>query len=329
MAGVAAWAIASQFARPPVFVTPTPTLSPTVSPAPTVPPAPARLRQQIKLRPGKPQVFTRTLNQGDSITYEFDGKKGETLSASLENDQVLMTLLAPDGQAIDNRASQVSRWEGTLPIDGTYLATLNPSSGTGSRDFRLLLSLTEPSQPEPEPEPEEPKYRNRSVSLVPGVEQLASGDLDANTIQRYTVSLKSAQSLTARVVEGDATLRFYFPNGEPVPDMVGSEGTVQADADGRYVVEVTRGEPGSYTVALALTAAPRARAGTRAGTRAHAHIHPDLDPDAHSNPDPNAHEHSDRTRTGSNADTHYPATRSGSEPDPRGLSSRGCSPTHS
>ena len=84
LAGIGSWTIFSTLGREPAPPTPVATVAPSPAPSPT-PAAPVQAQQTIKLLPGQPQEFTRTLGQGESITYRFEASRGDRLSASLIN----------------------------------------------------------------------------------------------------------------------------------------------------------------------------------------------------------------------------------------------------
>ena len=256
LAGAGSWAVTRNLAgKGPNNPTPPVTNPAPVTPKPTTPTAsPQETRQRITLWPGQPQTLTDSLVAQQTLVYEFEAEAGERLKASLQKEGVLLTVLNPAGQAVVERADRVRRWEGVLPDAGTYAVALRPVSGLAKADFELALNLEAApvKEPEPEPEPAEPTYLEERLQFVPGIDRVLKAELGANQIQRYRIPVEPGQILNAQVLEGDAILRFYDAAGNPIPDMVGPNGAVEAVARGEYTIDVEPGASGSYAVNIGI-----------------------------------------------------------------------------
>jgi serine/threonine protein kinase len=57
--------------------------------------------------------------------------------------QVLMTILSPTGEAIDKQADRVVGWRGQIPTDGEYTIELRPIKGLTGNAFPYKLSVTQ------------------------------------------------------------------------------------------------------------------------------------------------------------------------------------------
>jgi hypothetical protein len=143
LAGLSAWAIASQFGRGPdpvVLVTASPTASATAVQV-------TAYKQTLNLKAGETRTFEKQLRQNEALLYEIPAFKGQRLDARLRGEGVLMSLRAPDGQPVDERSMRVTNWEGVLPMSGTYILEVKGIEGVTDRNIELNLSLSEPPPP--------------------------------------------------------------------------------------------------------------------------------------------------------------------------------------
>lgn len=214
---------------------------------------PQETRRRLQLLPGQPLALSGELAAQETLRYEFQAKAGDRLSAILPGEGVLLTVLDPEGKPVDDRASRVRSWEGNLPQEGTYTVAVSPVAGLAGSKFDLLLDLDAAApEPEPAPKPSEPTYREERLQFVPGIDRVLSGELPANTIQRYRIPVEVGQILSAQVLGGDATLSFYDSEGKAIPDLVGTQVSVEATQSGDYLIEVAPGSKGNYAVNIGL-----------------------------------------------------------------------------
>ncbi|HBW56405.1 MAG TPA: serine/threonine protein kinase, partial [Oscillatoriales bacterium UBA8482] len=137
-------------------LTPPPSLHP-VLPT-TTPGGPTASTERLNLAVGDAKVVEGNLQASEAINYVVSAEAGQQFYASVSGEGVLLTLIGPDQQPI-NQATSVSLWQGTLPITGDYTVILKSIPGLAKTDYKLELTLINslppiiPSEPEPEPIP--------------------------------------------------------------------------------------------------------------------------------------------------------------------------------
>lgn len=272
LTGIGSWAVVTYvMERQSVSVSPSPTPSPTVSapPEPSPPPVtpspspqPSEFSQRITLKPG--EAFSREgqLQAGQTLTLQFPATQGQQLRAILNSEGILMTVLRPDQQPIDDRAARVTAWEGELTYTGDYAIQLRPIVGLASGDYRLELlltgeSTTEPSpspseSPTPEPTPE-PTFNTQALDIQPDAPEMnVSGQTSPQQVKRFTVKVDAGQILSAVVLSGQAaTMDIRYPDGQLVEDaakVLSWQGAVPQA--GTYQIDVVAPEPTDFTIAV-------------------------------------------------------------------------------
>ncbi len=274
LTGIGSWAVVTYvMERQQVSVFPSPTPSPTVtaapepSPPPVTPspsPQPSEFSQRITLKPG--EAFSREgqLQAGQTLTLQFPATQGQQLRAILNSEGILMTVLRPDQQPIDDRAARVTAWEGELTYTGDYAIQLRPIVGLASGDYRLELlltgeSTTEPSpspspseSPTPEPTPE-PTFNTQALDIQPDAPEMnVSGQTSPQQVKRFTVKVDAGQILSAVVLSGQAaTMDIRYPDGQLVEDaakVLSWQGAVPQA--GTYQIDVVAPEPTDFTIAV-------------------------------------------------------------------------------
>jgi serine/threonine protein kinase len=148
VAGVGGWAVVNYLGTqsavtPEPTITPLPTLTATPTPTlePTAPPSePTVYNLPLDLNPGDSQTVEGTVKGGDTVNYRIQAQAGQTLSARLVGEGVLLSVLGPEG-AVLAEANRVARWTGELPTDGQYQVQLSPVQGLSRSDYRLEVSL--------------------------------------------------------------------------------------------------------------------------------------------------------------------------------------------
>ncbi|MBD3880591.1 serine/threonine protein kinase [Phormidium tenue FACHB-886] len=281
VAGIASWAIvsalrnANQFASDPTPTsTPTPTISASATPTPTPTPslspspaAPTEYSQSIgdRLKPnGETVTYQGNLRSNETITYVIPVEQGQTLSASLEGEGVLLTVLAPSRDPVVER---VPSWQGTLDFNGDYAVRLSPVKGLPESDFRVNFSLQPvpsptPTEPSPPPidtlPPADPQINEQGLDLPPGEPIEFSGNVNEGLIQRYLVDVLPGEVLEVRLLNGDAALTVRYPDGRPVEggsDVRDWSGLVLER--GRYQIDVGAGAATSFSLRVLLDNRPR------------------------------------------------------------------------
>ncbi len=151
-----------------IVATPSPTTSPSVRPSPSASPSsePVLYKQRLNLAPGENAAKNGTLRANETLSFVVPGQQGQTLSTALASEGVLLSVLAPNQDPVDDRASRVSRWEGELPFTGDYTIQLKTVKGIPKTDYKLDVALKAPPTPVPSttptPTPLPTRYAHRS-----------------------------------------------------------------------------------------------------------------------------------------------------------------------
>jgi len=274
LTGIGSWAVVTYVmdrqgvsSRP----TPTPTESPAPSPTPDASPTPvpspsepSSFSQRIILKLGEPLRREGQLQAGQTLTLRFPAEQGQRLQAILNSEGILMTVLRPDQQPIDDRAERVTAWEGELTYTGEFAVQLRPIAGLASGDYRLELLLTgaSPTEPSPSPTespsplpepPPEPSFETQPLDIQPDAPEVnVSGQTSPQRVKRFTVSVEAGQILSAVVLSGQAaTLDIRYPDGQLVEDagkVLSWQG--QIPQGGAYQIDVVAPEPTDFTIAV-------------------------------------------------------------------------------
>ena len=283
VAGIASWAIVSALRNanqvsssptptpvPTVSATPTPTPTLTPTPTPTPTPseaAPTEYSQSIgdRLKPnGETITYQGNLRSNETITYVIPAQQGMTLSAGLEGEGVLLTVLAPDRTPVVER---VPAWQGTLGFNGDYAVRLSPVKGLPESDFRINFSLQPAPAPSPEspppspidtPPPAAPQVNEQSVDFQIGQPVELSGDVNESVVQRYLVDVLPGEVLETKVRKGDAKLTVHYPDGRPVEggsDVRNWSGLVLER--GQYQIDVGADSATSFSLRIFVDNRPR------------------------------------------------------------------------
>jgi serine/threonine protein kinase len=149
------------FPSPVYTPTETPTVTPTETPTqiPTVTPTtqkPSVMIKRLNFETSDRIKVEDTIDANEIIRYTFRGEKGQNLTALLAQESgVLLTVLAPNGEPINNTAKDVTFYQGTLPVNGRYAIELNPTPEIAESDYSLSIRLENPVRPTPTETPTE------------------------------------------------------------------------------------------------------------------------------------------------------------------------------
>jgi len=273
--GIAAWAIVSALLNSnqpaPVVVeslSPSPIVTPSPSPvpSPTLTPdaKPVEYNQRLSLTPnGETTRFEGSLRANESILYNFGASEGQTLTATLEGEGVLLSVLKPDRQPVDDQAQRVLSWKGGLATTGDYAIRLSPVKGVAASDYHLKLSLDPaqllPPSPEPTPSPS-PAPELEIQRLVPEInrDQQIRGQSSEQRTKRYLINVRPGQVLKAELLQGAVTLTVRYPDGRPVEN---ASGVVTWNArifeGGEYQLDVVATQPTDFLLNLAVQELPQ------------------------------------------------------------------------
>ncbi|MBE9141542.1 serine/threonine protein kinase, partial [Nodosilinea sp. LEGE 07088] len=243
-------------------------------PEPTPETSPVEYDQNLAISPGQDRTVSGSLRSNETINYRVSALEGQVLLARMASEGVLLTVLTPAGEPVEQSAERVRNWQGTLPASGEYTIQLRPVQGLDQSDYELEVSLSAVPQPEPsvEPQPEpsvEPappatqpdpnpdaSVTEQRVQIPPGQTSVqVSGQVNENRIRRYIVNAQEGQvlALDLPTVSGPVTLDVRFPNGEMIPDasrVLSWQG--QLPTSGGYLVDVTSARPSNYTLRISV-----------------------------------------------------------------------------
>lgn len=274
--GIASWAVVSALLNlqsPPPTATPTPieptptpsisvTPSPTSTPSP-LPEQPVEFDQTLDLEAGATTTATGSLRANQTINYLVSLERGDELTATLDGEGIIMTVLAPDRQPADNRATEVLNWQGTADFTGDYLVQLKPMADVNQADYRLGLNLQrpEPTPEEPEPTPEEPAPdpddgNTDYISFAPGQDNTeVFAQVRRDRTQRYLVQVEANQQLTVDLVQGDAALTLRSPDGQAIAGAtnVSSAQLGPGLSPGAYEIEVFANQTVNFALRVSVT----------------------------------------------------------------------------
>jgi serine/threonine-protein kinase len=261
--GVGSWSLVNQFlsrspnnsnptptetaSESPALPSPSPTPSPTPSPSPIA--SPVVSTQRLNLQPAGDFEDSRTLGENETLIYRFQAGAEQPLSISVAGNNVIASLLAPDGDPADRSSRDLRQWSGIIAVAGEYALQVRVAPGAPRGDYRLRLRLdAAPASPSPEPSPtptptptpapeptpspspeptRQPTSRNFRGVTQPQVPQTFGFEAQAG--QQISISIPSGLRATV-----------FGPNG-PIPDMEGLEGSVsfEAPVGGNYGIEVS------------------------------------------------------------------------------------------
>lgn len=250
-----------------VFPDATPT--PKAEETPSIDAEPVTYDKRLNPVIGETLIAEDKLTFNATINYIFSGVQGQKLSALLTQEGVLMTVLSPNGETVDNQSRRVTRWEGTLPDSGDYTIQLGTVKGVSKSDYKLELLLTNP-EPIPTPTPLETPTPELVPTPTPTDNSLANILIDAEPvnfpdggigtqilsdrssperIKRYLLNLQPGQVVSVRVLSGDATLDIRYPNDRLVENATGlGEWESKIDRPGEYKVDIKANQESVFSV---------------------------------------------------------------------------------
>jgi serine/threonine-protein kinase len=229
------------------------------------------------------------LKAKETINYKIQGQTGEELLTFVSGQGVLMDLIGPNGEMIEN----VSMWEGRLPSTGEYTIALSPLPDLPGSNYELQIQLNPgraeapptvtsseiptPTSPQidsptptrnqaptpievtPSPQPTETEAENWPSSELGevvsfpsegGVQQL-NGTTSPNQIKTYLVNVDPGKILNVEILRGAVYLEIRDPNGNLLKN---AEGVVfwkgQATMTGQYQIDVIAPEPLDFSMEI-------------------------------------------------------------------------------
>ncbi len=101
----------------------------------------------ITLTAGQTTIQTDQIAANQEINYEFYGTQGQDITISIDNKNLLLTVLGPGGSAVDSQAIRTPSWQGKVTTTGKHVIQVKPLPGaTGDPfEYRLSVSLAMPA----------------------------------------------------------------------------------------------------------------------------------------------------------------------------------------
>ncbi|MBE7379789.1 MAG: serine/threonine protein kinase [Leptolyngbya sp. SIO1E4] len=299
IAGLGGWGLVNALNRNQPETSPTPepptlTLNPdrtvtSPTPTPTEPEEtevePVEYSQRLGLQAGESTTVEGSLRANETVNYQLEGQEGQTLLAQLEDEGVLMTILAPNGNPADGQAQRVLGWTGTFDFTGQYTIQLSPIEGVDESNYILNVSLEEsdasetpeePTEPEEPAEPEEseepaepvepeepaepaepevqPNISEQRVRFPAGQSSiLVANSVGPGRVRRYVINLREGEILEAELsgATGPITFSVLQPTDEPLSGARSVElweGEVPVGGD--YAIEVVSSEDAEFTLRI-------------------------------------------------------------------------------
>ncbi|NJN49191.1 MAG: hypothetical protein HC805_04635 [Alkalinema sp. RL_2_19] len=253
---------------------------PTPTNTPPSTPKPVSFDQALDLTPGQKATRSATLKSHETLNFTFQGTSGQSLKVQSKGEGILMRVLAPDGNVIDQRANRTYSWEGTLPQDGLYKIELAVVKGLKQGDFILETTLTNPAVPEPSPSPTsepspsptpdpspsptpdptppdprpsppptsipDPAQTQRIIIPQGQTATVIAGQGKAQSTNRYLMRASAGQILKVGI-NGPASISLKYPDGSPIDDASGIKGrSLQLPRSGDYIIDVSSNAPGDF-----------------------------------------------------------------------------------
>ncbi|WP_071191942.1 serine/threonine-protein kinase [Trichormus sp. NMC-1] len=158
LAGFGSWAVVNSFRNqsktpPEPIKTPQDFPSPVITGgtifAPTPTPTssePVVFNKRLQLDISNPAKLEGSIQENQIIKYSFVGQAGQILNVSIEEESsIVLSVLAPNGQLINNLSQEV------LQDMGTYTVQLNLAEGVTFSDYSLIVALENAINPTPTP----------------------------------------------------------------------------------------------------------------------------------------------------------------------------------
>lgn len=248
--------IASPTPTPTITASPKPTTTPTPRPSPSPSPTatPVTFSQQLELSSGS-VTRSGTLRSNETLEFIIPATQGQRLNTSLGGEGVLLSVLAPNRDPVDNAANRVTNWSGELPFTGNYTVQLRTVKGIPKSDFKLNVALATPTpspSPTVSPSPTPSPTVTEQVIGIPqgqtGVQ--VDGTVNPTTIRRYLINVRPKQTLTLNLTQG-ARFTLRYPDGRLVEDasnLQNWQGIVPSG--GSYAVDVTSDQETNFTLGV-------------------------------------------------------------------------------
>jgi serine/threonine-protein kinase len=278
--GIGSWAVVSAIlntspsipvASPTPSPTPTPTrtVSPTPTPTPT-PTEPVQYEQRLNLQPGETTTTQGNLKTNETVTYIISAHQGDILSATLEEEGTLVTVLGPNREPLEDNSVRVPGWEGPVDFTGKQYIQVSPVRNVSESDYRLSIGLQAAAEPTPTltptptptptpPPPVEPEIVTQQVQFPAGAESISVAEEAGSTVvRRYVVNAQAGQIMTAELLSGAVSFDVRYPNGNLVEDASSvTFWQFSLPESGDYIIDVTADSPSPFELRISVTGSPQ------------------------------------------------------------------------
>ncbi|HIK55545.1 MAG TPA: serine/threonine protein kinase [Synechococcales cyanobacterium M55_K2018_004] len=262
--GIGSWAVVSALYNTRNSPTPVPTLTATPTPTPTptatpTPDQPVEFKQQLDVPVGSSTTARGSLRANQTLNYTIAAEQGQFLTAVLDSDGALLTVLAPDGKPANEFASGVTRWEGTVDFNGDYVVQVRPDRGVTRSNYALTVSLTAPTPtpiPTPEPSPEPGEQIETQYLDIPsdGGRLEIDNQVRRGLVRQYVVSVQNNQQLRVELLQGNANVTVRFPGGAIAAESGGSPIEIGPDLpeSGNYLIDVSADQTVNFVLGVSV-----------------------------------------------------------------------------
>ncbi|MEA5616757.1 serine/threonine-protein kinase [Cronbergia sp. UHCC 0137] len=133
--------------------TPTFTPTPELTPTPTSTPSePVIYNKRLSFDSSNTANAEDNIQENQIVQYSLLGQAGQKLSVFVEEGTgIVLTVLDPSGQPIENQSQLATSYTGTLSADGRYIIQLSLSTGVTESDYSLNVALENPAEATPTP----------------------------------------------------------------------------------------------------------------------------------------------------------------------------------
>jgi serine/threonine protein kinase len=149
----ASMALTTSFSKssesPIIISSPLPSQQPMVSPRNLN--NPNNPNKSIDLVAGQTMIQRGQVNGAQEVSYEFYGTQGQEMTMSIDNHNLLLTVLNPNGLPIDTDAIRTPSWHGKILVTGKHSVVIKALAGAKGETFNYrfsgFLALNDSSQP--------------------------------------------------------------------------------------------------------------------------------------------------------------------------------------
>jgi serine/threonine protein kinase len=158
---------------------------------PSSPQSSVKSPNSIAIVAGQTTIQTDRIAANQKIDYEFYGTQGQDITIAIDNKNLLLTVLGPDGAPPDDRSTRVTSWQGKITNTGKHLIQIKSLPGVAGSPFeyRLSVSLALPTASSAPP-----------VNPSPSSTLSVPADSPAVTVERSVTTPSSLPALSPKAI---------------------------------------------------------------------------------------------------------------------------------